>query len=74
MLVMKKPSPKAVIMKMAQRQPLNIVNIKSQKDQIWNLKEIQTFHILKKPQVQRFCIKEKVLATIITEKTFTKEQ
>ena len=74
MLVMKKSSPKAVIMKMAQRQPLNIVNIKSQKAQIWNLKEIQTFHILKKPQVQRFCLKEKVLATIATERTFTKEQ
>ena len=28
----------------------------------------------KKPQVQRFCLKEKVLATIATERTFTKEQ
>ena len=28
-------------MKMAQRQPLNVVNIKSQKTQIWNLKEIR---------------------------------
>ena len=74
MLVMKKSSPKTGIMKMAQRQPLNIVNVKSQKAQIWNMKEIHTFHILKKPQVQRFCLKEKVLATIATERTFTKEQ
>ena len=29
--------------------------IKNRKTQIWNLKEIQTFHILKK--VQRFCLK-----------------
>ena len=59
---------------MTQRQPLNIVNIKSQKTQIWNLKEIQKFHILKKPQVQRFCLKEKVFAAIAAERTFTKEQ
>ena len=65
---------KVVIMKKARRQPLNMVNIKSQKTQIWNLKKIQTFHTLKKPQVQRFCLKEKVLVTTATEKTFTKEQ
>ena len=59
---------------MAQRQPLKLVNIKNQKIQIWNLKEIQTFHILKKPQVRRFCLKEKFLATVATERTFTKEQ
>ena len=29
--------------------------IKNRKTHIWNLKEIQTFHILKK--VQRFCLK-----------------
>ena len=73
-LVRKKWSSKAVSMKMTQRLPLNIVNIKSQKTQIWNLKEIQTFHILKKPQVQRFCLKEKVFAAIAAERTFTKEQ
>ena len=39
-----------------------------------NLKEMQTFHILKKPQVQRFCLKEKVLTAIATEGMFTKEQ
>ena len=50
---MKTWSPKAVIMKMAQRQLLNIVNIKSQKTLIWNLKEIQTFNILKKPKVRK---------------------
>ena len=43
-------------------------------DLSWNLKEIQTFHILKKPQVQRFCLKEKVFAAIAAERTFTKEQ
>ena len=48
--------------------------IKSQKTLIWNLKEIQTLHILKKAQVQRFCLKEKALATIATAKTFTKVQ
>ena len=63
-----------MVMKMAQRQPLNIVNITSQKTQMWNVKEIQTFQILKKPQVQRFCLKEKVFGTIATERTFTKEQ
>ena len=72
--MIKKWSPNVVIIKMAHRQPLNILNIKSQKTQIWNLKEIQAFHILKKPQVQRFCLKEKVLATIAMKRTFTKEQ
>ena len=38
------------------------------------LEGIQTFHILKKPQVQRFCLKEKVFAAIAVERTFTKEQ
>ena len=52
-LVIKKWSPKAVITKMTQRQPLNLV-IKNRKTQIWNLKEIQS---KKKPQVQRFCLK-----------------
>ena len=60
---MKKWSPKVVIMKKAQRQPLNIVNTKNQKTQIWNLKEIQ-----------RFFVKEKVFAAIATERTFAKEQ
>ena len=60
---MEKCSPKAVIMKMRQRQPLKIVSIKNQKTQIWNLKEIQ-----------RFCSKEMVLATIAMERMFTKEQ
>ena len=63
-LVIKKWSPKAVIMKMVQRQPLNIVHIKNQKTQIWNLTEIL-----------RFCLKEMVLATVATERTFyTQEQ
>ena len=35
---------------MPQRQPLKLV-IKNRKTQDWNLKAIQTFHILKKPQV-----------------------
>ena len=46
----------------------------SEHQEIWNLKEIQAFHILKKPQVQRFCLKEKILATIATEIMFTKER
>ena len=36
--------------------------------------DLEPEHILKKPQVQRFCLKEKVLATIATERMFTKEQ
>ena len=37
------------------------VNTKSQKTLIWNLKEIQTLHILKKAQVQRFCLRKRSL-------------
>ena len=76
-LVIKKRSPKVVIMKTAQRQPLNIVNIKELKNpdlEPEGNSDVPFHSILKKPQIQRFCLKEKVLATVAKERTFMKEQ
>ena len=36
------------MLKMAQKQPLNIANTKSQKTLIWDMKEIQKLNVLKK--------------------------
>ena len=61
-VVMKKWFPKAMMLKTAEKP----------KTLIWNMKEIQKLNVLKRAQVQRFCVKEKALATIVTEKTSTK--
>ena len=65
----KKWSSKAVIIKMAQRQPLNIANIKSQEPE--GNSDVPYFEETASPEILR--INEIVLATTATKRTFTKD-